>query len=326
MLFATQQYQWYLIYLCFLVIIHHIYPGPNVSKTTKKSNYALCGWITLNIIFILFFYIYYEYKSVHTEYVAGVGSIYIVIATLGDHACSCTLNELIKNAKYPENIKIGIYQQNEAEDPDCLAMLQYCTYDAEIIHPDLGNITTLCKMKDNIVINRTTVHEGAKGCHYGRHMCMKLQQEESDFIVLVDSHSIFRKHWDEFVMKMWYTIELNREYAVITHYPLGAKLFKYRMKKQLQHPLLYSYHICGSRFSLPPNYMLKNSNGCWVESDVNILKPIRVPYWAGGFNFARSHFWSHVPLDPYIQYVFDGDEMNIATRGWTHGYDFYSPP
>eukprot|EP01084_Bolivina_argentea_P139360 245175_1 len=288
-------------------------------KSSKKKKALLC-WLIVNIIFGLFFCIIYEYGSGHNHYVPGLRTIYIVLATLGDHACPTTLNDLYKNAKYPHNIHIGIYQQNTPEDPDCLGMLTYCTDEPEIIHPELGDITTLCAMKDNILINRTTVAEGAKGCHYGRHMTMKLQEQETDFVVFVDSHSVFRKHWDAYVMKMWYTIEPNREYAVITHYPCGAE----NMHRRIKEKDAYSYHICGSQFGPPPNNMLKNSNGCFVGPDVT--KPIRVPYWAGGFNFARSHFWSHVPLDPYIQYVFDGDEMNIATRGWTHGYDFYSPP
>eukprot|EP01084_Bolivina_argentea_P139361 245178_1 len=291
----------------------------NVSKSSKKKKALLC-WLIVNIIFGLFFCIIYEYGSGHNHYVPGLRTIYIVLATLGDHACPTTLNDLYKNAKYPHNIHIGIYQQNTPEDPDCLGMLTYCTDEPEIIHPELGDITTLCAMKDNILINRTTVAEGAKGCHYGRHMTMKLQEQETDFVVFVDSHSVFRKHWDAYVMKMWYTIEPNREYAVITHYPCGAE----NMHRRIKEKDAYSYHICGSQFGPPPNNMLKNSNGCFVGPDVT--KPIRVPYWAGGFNFARSHFWKNVPLDPYVQYVFDGDEMNVATRGWTHGYDFYSPP
>ena len=68
--------------------------------------------------------------------------------------------------------------------------------------------------------------------------------------------------------------------------------------------------------------MVRNANGCFAK---NAVKPVRVPFFAGGFSFAPSYFWDEVPLDPYLLYIFNGEEFDIATRGFTHGYDFYSP-
>merc|ERR1719295_587874 len=92
--------------------------------------------------------------------------IYVSIATLGDHACPITINDLFKKAKYPQNLYVGIYQQNADGDPDCLAMMDQCDAQQDlpqIVHQDLEDITLLCKMRDHIVINRTTVKDGAKG-------------------------------------------------------------------------------------------------------------------------------------------------------------------
>ena len=69
--------------------------------------------------------------------------------------------------------------------------------------------------------------------------------------------------------------------------------------------------------------MVRNANGCFAK---NAISPVRVPFFAGGFSFAPYEFWKLVPLDPYLLYIFNGEEFDIATRGWTHGYDFYSPP
>ena len=68
--------------------------------------------------------------------------------------------------------------------------------------------------------------------------------------------------------------------------------------------------------------MPRNANGCFAQTK----KAVLVPFFAGGFSFCKSHFWETVPWDPYMLYIFNGEEFGIATRGWTHGYDFYSPP
>lgn len=49
------------------------------------------------------------------------------------------------------------------------------------------------------------------------------------------------------------------------------------------------------------------------------------PYWAAGFSFSRGHFPIQVPYDPYLPMIFQGEEISIGVRGFTHGYDFYAP-
>eukprot|EP01083_Nonionella_stella_P111567 327342_1 len=65
---------------------------------------------------------------------------------LGDISILCTINNMFKHAKYPQNIYVGIYQQNEGNDPDCLSMLEYCNNDNK--HPELGDISILCTINN----------------------------------------------------------------------------------------------------------------------------------------------------------------------------------
>ena len=177
------------------------------------------------------------------KYFEGLETIYISIATLGDHACPLTIVDIFTKAKYPHNLYVGIYQQNEGDDPDCLEMLKQCNGNNDkIIDDKLGDITILCKYMDHIVINRTNIKDGAKGPVYGRYMSMKLKQKDTDFICMIDSHTLFRNDWDEFTIKMWYDIEPDHQHAVLTHYPWGAEHLQKRIDEKNQ----YSYHICGS--------------------------------------------------------------------------------
>ena len=42
--------------------------------------------------------------------------------------------------------------------------------------------------------------------------------------------------------------------------------------------------------------------------------------WCAGLSFAKCHFETTVPNDPYLPQIFDGEEYSRALRGWTNGY------
>jgi hypothetical protein len=48
-------------------------------------------------------------------------------------------------------------------------------------------------------------------------------------------------------------------------------------------------------------------------------------FWAGCFSFGLGSMIREVPYDPYCDYVFFGEEISMAARLWTSGYDFYHP-
>ena len=257
-------------------------------------------------------------------------TIFMGIPTLGDYACPDTIKSIYNNAKWPDNIYVGIYQQNDDKDPDCLEFINNCHKNNDT------NIELACKYfkKGHIKINRTTVLDGAKGPVYGRYMSMKLYSNQK-YIIMMDSHTLFREHWDLYLLSWYNNIDSDkRDYAVITHYPWGAESLERRTdknsKKYRYEP--YSYHICGTFIEGPPNYMPRNANGCFAKTNIdpkNELKyiPVRTPFFGGGFSFVKAIFWlEHVKWDPYMLYIFNGEEFGISTRGWTSGYDFYSPP
>ena len=47
--------------------------------------------------------------------------------------------------------------------------------------------------------------------------------------------------------------------------------------------------------------------------------------WGAGLCFHRCHAEINVPVDPYLDNVFDGEEGSRGIRFFTHGYDVYSP-
>lgn len=54
-------------------------------------------------------------------------------------------------------------------------------------------------------------------------------------------------------------------------------------------------------------------------------QPTLEPFWAAGFSFARGHFVIQIPYDQYLPMVFQGEEISIGLRGFSYGYDYYTP-
>lgn len=53
--------------------------------------------------------------------------------------------------------------------------------------------------------------------------------------------------------------------------------------------------------------------------------PFLVPFFGAGVAFSKCHANLLVPYDPYMSYLFGGEEFNRAARLFTWGYDVYAP-
>jgi [Skp1-protein]-hydroxyproline N-acetylglucosaminyltransferase len=53
--------------------------------------------------------------------------------------------------------------------------------------------------------------------------------------------------------------------------------------------------------------------------------PNYAPFVAAGFFFAEASFLHEVPFDPFLPWIFMGEEISMSARLWTSGYDIFSP-
>ena len=53
--------------------------------------------------------------------------------------------------------------------------------------------------------------------------------------------------------------------------------------------------------------------------------PKHAPFVAAGFFFAPAIFLHEVPFDPFLPWIFMGEEISMSARLWTAGYDIFSP-
>ena len=101
--------------------------------------------------------------------------IFVSIASYRDTICSDTITSLFEMAHNPENIFIGVCQQNKECDYDCVEHINE-------------------KWKKNVKILRLS-HNDAKGPTYARYLCSTLWEDE-EFYFQIDSHTNCVKNWD----------------------------------------------------------------------------------------------------------------------------------
>jgi len=123
----------------------------------------------------------------------------------------------------------------------------------------------------------------------------------------------FSQNWDIEIVGQWMLTQ--NDMAVITAYPSDLPALKNGAIVSGTRPVM-----CRSHFENGIVRHLAQPEAISARST-----PILQPFWAAGFSFSRGHFIVNVPYDCCTLHVFQGEEINIAVRAWTHGYDFYAP-
>ena len=57
----------------------------------------------------------------------------------------------------------------------------------------------------------------------------------------------------------------------------------------------------------------------------NQTRPTQMAFVGAGFFFARAELLVDVPFDPFLAFMFMGEEIALSIRSWTHGWNIYAP-
>jgi hypothetical protein len=221
-------------------------------------------------------------------------TIFIQIAAYRDPELRNTLVSLLSNAKHPERLRIGIaWQHSETDDWDHLE---------DYINDDRFRI-----------IDINYLH--SKGCCWARNLVQQFYKNE-DYTLQLDSHHRFSLGWDEILINMLTNLQSEgHEKPLITGYipsydpsndPAGRinELWKMNFDRFIPE---------GAIFFLPAEF----------DSFNNKDKPIRGRFYSAHFAFTIGLFALEVQHNP--EYYFHGEEISIAVRAFTHGYDIFHP-
>lgn len=216
--------------------------------------------------------------------------IFVQIASYRDPELIPTIKSCIENAKYPEELSFGLCIQFGEELDDIYEIID--------LHPNIRS--------------KFIHHSQSKGCCWARSICESLYDGE-EFTLQTDSHMRFEKNWDIDTIELWeYAKDEN---AIITAYP-GIY---YGDKPESEWPenapqICNVYRVANKIMKQRPEYMTNYS-----KTDV-LKKAVSV---SGAYIFSKGKIIKDVPHDPEL--YFSEEEMNLALRYYTHGYNLYHP-
>ena len=220
--------------------------------------------------------------------------IFVQIASYRDPQLIPTIESMLENAKFPQNLVLSIARQFHPEDK----------------FDDLSNYE-----KDERFKILNIDYKESKGVCWARHLTQQ-QYNGEEFTLQIDSHMRFEKNWDKTLIDMVKDLQ-SKGYKkpLLTGYvssfdpdndPKGRVLEPWRMAFDRFTPE-------GVVFFLPE--VIPN----WKKLD----GPIPARFYSAHFCFTLGQFSKEVQHDP--EFYFHGEEISITVRAFTHGYDLFHP-
>lgn len=233
--------------------------------------------------------------------------IFVSIPSYRDPQCCHTLFDLFLKAAFPKRVYVGICQQVVADkDADCMSLFHNLPSERRIL-------------KSNVFVLTMDATQ-AKGPMYARSLIeTKLFRKvpvSVDYYMTIDSHMVFTDNWDIKCISMLHQCDSAK--PVLTCYPPEYDLRK-NITEQFQKakPSFLTFKRFHPQLKLPEQQKKQYTN--------IPVKPLKSLFYASGFAFTLASVVEQVPYDPNCPYLFIGEEINMAARLFTNGYDLYNP-
>lgn len=246
-----------------------------------------------------------------------MNSIFVQIASYRDPQLIPTLDALVSNAEFPENLHIGICWQHD--DSEGVELFLDGGFDLTGFQD--AYVTKGC---EHLVISAT--YKGAKlsiidvphyesgGACWARNAIQQLYSKEK-YTLQLDSHHRFVPGWDTKCIDMLESLRYKSKKPLLTAYissfdpendPAGRVQQPWKMDFDRFIPE-------GAVFFMPST----------IDDYAERTEPMRARFYSAHFAFADGSFAVECQHDP--EYFFHGEEISIAARAFTHGYDLYHP-
>ena len=220
-----------------------------------------------------------------------MSTIFIQIASYRDPQLTPTIDDCISRAKFPENLRFGIAWQ----------------------HDDNENLDKYNKDSRFKIID--IPYAESQGACWARNKIQKEYKNET-YTLQLDSHHRFTQDWDVRLIEMLESLRSDScKKPLLTSYisswdpdndPSGRINRPWGMYFDRFTPE-------GIVFFLPAD----------IPNFEKLNKPVPARFYSAHFCFADGTFAKEVQHDP--EYYFHGEEISIAVRAFTHGYDLFHP-
>jgi len=222
-------------------------------------------------------------------------TIFIQMASYRDPELPITLKDLIDNADYPENLVFGICRQYHPEDRfDLLEEYRAWEKQFKIIDVPYNETGGVCWARNKI----QQLYNGEK------------------YTLQLDSHHRFVRGWDTELIQMVKSLQkVGYKKPLLTAYlpsytpstdPIG----------RAQEP----WKMAFDRF-IPEGAVFFKPEA--IDNYKERRLPVPGRFYSAHFAFTLGKFCKEVPHNP--NYLFHGEEISIAARAYTWGYDIFHP-
>lgn len=220
--------------------------------------------------------------------------IFIQIASYRDPELKPTIIDCIKMAKYPENLIFSIAWQHSTED----------------VWDNLDEYKNDKRFRI-LDINYKESH----GTCWARNL-LQQQYNGEKYTLQLDSHHRFINNWDEELINMLKLLQ-DKGYKkpLLTSY-----VPSYNPKKDPDDRVHTPWKMNFDRF-IPEGAIFFLPAA--IENYKTLSEPIPARFYSAHFAFTIGDFVNEVPHDP--NYYFHGEEISIAVRAYTWGYDLFHP-
>ncbi len=213
------------------------------------------------------------------------GSIFVSIAAYRDPGLLPTIVDCLAKARRPDRLRFGICWQ---------------------YGPELTGTEDLADPRFRVQYVDARLSNGA--C-WARAEVMKLYDGE-DWYLQLDSHHRFAVDWDEKLTEQ--AALTGSAKPVLTTYAAG---FTPDAEAEAAEEVTTMEFDC-----FTPEGILLPKPGMVTEPPA---VPIRARFLSAHFLFAPGSFVRDVPYDPELYFI--GEEITLAVRAFTHGYDLFHP-
>lgn len=218
-------------------------------------------------------------------------TIFVQMAAYSDPELVPTVKDLFKQAKYPDRIKVCICWQHKPEEE-------------------------IDELQDDDRISIIDVpHLETKGVCWARNLIQK-QYDGETYTLQLDSHHRFEKNWDEICIGIMKDLKAAGYRKPI----LTAYMPSYDPPNDPEGRATEPWQLAFDRFT-PQGAVFFKPEGIanWRTRKL----PPMTRWFSAHFAFADGVMCKEVPHDP--NYWFHGEEISIAARAYTHGYDLFAP-
>ena len=221
-------------------------------------------------------------------------SIFIQIAAYRDPQLLPTIKDCLQNAKHPENLIFSIAWQHS--NTDKWDNLDPYLQDSRFRITDVD-------------------YKDSKGACWARNLLQKKYAGEK-YTLQLDSHHRFVKDWDQKLISMLNNLQENgHKKPLLTAYAPSYDPTN-DPQKRVDTPWKMNFDKFipeGAVFFLP----------AVMENHKSLKAPVPARFYSAHFCFTLGQFVLEVPHDP--NYYFHGEEISIAVRAFTWGYDLFHP-